>query len=787
VGALLAGGGGALALDLCFEPCVQALRAPVHLVAGFLLLFVPALGSGLFLPALLAGRSPNGPVSQRASTLIAASLLGALGGAALLDRALQATGDRGAAAGLFVLAFLLAAWVGRGSLASAASAKVHAENASAAASSTRGQVWTRAGIAWGLATAALLGLQWVGLRLATLAIGGMQPALDAALGASLLALCVGAWVFPPLLWKRSHACGWLLGIAGLGVCWPHLAVRWLPESLGAMPKLLFLVGPGLAALGALPGLLHREERGDSGERLGALYLHELWGALLFLPLAHAWLVPSFGTQGLLAACALLLCAAAFTLGQGRIATLLASALALTAACMLGSPALQTAPLSNPAFTLHSFTEDREFAVSVVDDGVLGERTLLTDGFRAAGTGPAYRYMQALGHLPVLLHPAPREVAVLALGTGTTLGALAQHSELARIDVLEISPAVVAAAPLFEANNHGALTRDPRVHVRLGDGRRTLADSAGAYDLVTMEPLLPDSPFGVYLYTEEFYALARESLRPGGLLCQWIPPHALEPRSFQAVLRSFQRAFPWSGVWLFGTQLVLIGSEQRVVPQAQRFLLTAELGEQLRALGLDGAERVEQALVLASSHPPMEPGLSDEQPWIIYAPRRSGAQLLLDLPRNLDTLLKLRTEPASGAAGHRWRARIAFACEQARLRDASDPALDGYDLEAELDAARKLEPDSAELAALEREIGFVTRLRTAVALLENEPRSALQLLLDAERLDGQRADVHLYIAVALHKLGSKAAPKALSRARELCPRIAQTREGQRARALGLPGL
>jgi hypothetical protein len=184
---------------------------------------------------------------------------------------------------------------------------------------------------------------------------------------------------------------------------------------------------------------------------------------------------------------------------------------------------------------------------------------------------------------------------------------------------------------------------------------------------------------------------------------------------------------------------------------------------------------------------MEPGLSDEQPWIIYAPRRSGAQLLLDLPRNLDTLLKLRTEPASGAAGHRWRARIAFACEQARLRDASDPALDGYDLEAELDAARKLEPDSAELAALEREIGFVTRLRTAVALLENEPRSALQLLLDAERLDGQRADVHLYIAVALHKLGSKAAPKALSRARELCPRIAQTREGQRARALGLPGL
>lgn len=784
LGALLAGGGGAAALNLCFEPSVQALSAPLHLLAGILLLFVPALGSGLFLPALLAGRSPDGPVPQRASTLIAASLMGALGGAALLDSALQKSGDRGAAAGLFVLAFLLAAWVGRGSLRSGNDGDAVSGSARSRA---RGPVWTRAGLALGVATAALLGLQWVGLRLATLAIGGMQPALDAALGASLLALCVGAWIFPALLWKRSQACGWLLSIAALGACWPHLAVRWLPESWAAMPKLLFLVGPGLAALGALPGLLHRDQHGDGGERLGALYLHELWGALLFLPLAHAWLVPSFGTHGLLAACALLMCAAAFTLGMGRIGTLLGSALALTAAFKLGSPALQTAPLSNPAFTLHSFTEDREFAVSVVDDGVLGERTLLTDGFRAAGTGSAYRYMQALGHLPVLLHPEPREAAVLALGTGTTLGALAQHPELTRIDVLEISPAVVAAAPLFEANHRGALTRDPRVHVRLGDGRRTLADSAGVYDLVTMEPLLPDSPFGVYLYTEEFYALARASLRPGGLVCQWIPPHALEPASFEAVLRSFQRAFPWSGVWLFGTQLVLIGSEQRVVPQAQRFVRDGALGAQLRSLGLDGAERVERALVLENSRPPAEPGLRDEQPWIIYAPRRSGAQLLLDLPRNLDALLKLRAEPASGAAGHRWRARIAFAHEEARLRGVSDPALDAYELEAELDVARSLEPDSAELAALEREIGFVTRLRAAVALLETEPRSALELLLDAERFEAQRADVHLYIAVALHKLGSKAAPKALARARELCPRIGQTREGQRARALGLTDL
>jgi spermidine synthase len=774
-GALLAGPLGWLALQACFHPGVQALADPLQLVAGVLILFVPALGSGLFLPALLAGSAPAGALWQRAATLIAASLLGALGGATLLDRVLEARGDRSLAGWLFVLAFVAALLV-----ASPTRAHPPARRAS-------GPLWTRSGLALGLATAALLGLEWVGLRLATLSIGGMQPALDAALSASLLALCLGAWLLPPLLWKQRHAAGWILLLATAGVCWPHLAVRVLPPDLAPIPAMLLLIGPGLAALGALPGLLHRDQEGDAGERLGALYLHELWGALAFLPLAHAWLVPRFGTHGLLVACAVLLCAGAFALRQGRLATLAGVGAALACAWLLGSPARQTAPLQNPAFTLRSFAEDREFAVSVVDDGLLGERTLLTDGFRAAGTGSAYRYMQALGHLPVLLHPAPRAAAVLALGTGTTLGALAQHPELTRIDVLEISPAVVAAAPLFEANNRGVLTADPRIRVRLGDGRRTLAASPAQYDLVTMEPLLPDSPFGVYLYTEEFYRLARASLRPGGLVCQWIPPHALEPASFQAVLRSFQRAFPWSGAWLFGTQLVLIGGEQPFEPRPERFSLAPELGQRLRALGLDSVARVRDARVLECRAAPALPGLSDARPWIIYAPRRSGAQLLLDLPRNLDALLRLRSEPAGCAAGHRWRARIAFAREEARLRGALDPALEGYELEAELSAARRQEPDSAELAALDQEIGFVTRLRNGVALLESEPRSALETLLSAERFEGQRADVHLYIAVALHKLGSKAAPKALARARELCPRIGETREGQRARELGLPGL
>ena len=120
-------------------------------------------------------------------------------------------------------------------------------------------------------------------------------------------------------------------------------------------------------------------------------------------------------------------------------------------------------------------------------------------------------------------------------------------------MLEISPAVVGAAGWFAEKNRGVLgdagtgsaSSPQRVRVLLGDGRFTLASHPGEYDVIAMEPLLPDSPFAVYLYTREFYARCQRALAPGGLVCQWVPPHALEPATFEAVLDAFARSFTWS--------------------------------------------------------------------------------------------------------------------------------------------------------------------------------------------------------------------------------------------------
>ena len=49
----------------------------------------------------------------------------------------------------------------------------------------------------------------------------------------------------------------------------------------------------------------------------------------------------------------------------------------------------------------------------------------------------------LAHLPLLLHPNPREVAIVGLGSGVTLASALVHS-IESVDVIELSPEVQKA-------------------------------------------------------------------------------------------------------------------------------------------------------------------------------------------------------------------------------------------------------------------------------------------------------------------------------------------------------
>jgi spermidine synthase len=211
---------------------------------------------------------------------------------------------------------------------------------------------------------------------------------------------------------------------------------------------------------------------------------------------------------------------------------------------------------------------REGATATVSVRQLaGTRALAIDGKVDASNGTDMLTQKLLAHLPLLLHPDPKRIAIVGLGSGVTLGAALRHG-VARADVVEISPEVVEAAALFDRDNGGAL-RDPRARLILADGRTHLQLSDARYDAIISEPSNPWMAGVASLFTEEFFRAARARLAPGGIICQWAHTYDLAAADLRSIAATFSAVFPNGTIWLVGAGDVLfVASERGPLPIAK---------------------------------------------------------------------------------------------------------------------------------------------------------------------------------------------------------------------------
>jgi spermidine synthase len=152
----------------------------------------------------------------------------------------------------------------------------------------------------------------------------------------------------------------------------------------------------------------------------------------------------------------------------------------------------------------------------------------------------------LGHLAALAHP-PRRVLLVGFGSGMTASALVGYPELERMDVVEIEPAVVGAAPLLAPLNRNVLL-DPRVHVTFDDARNFLFTTRQKYDLIISEPSNPWIAGVATLFTREFYAAVRGRLAPGGVFVQWMQAYSLYPEDLRMLFATFLTEFHGATLW-----------------------------------------------------------------------------------------------------------------------------------------------------------------------------------------------------------------------------------------------
>jgi spermidine synthase len=208
------------------------------------------------------------------------------------------------------------------------------------------------------------------------------------------------------------------------------------------------------------------------------------------------------------------------------------------------------------------TTDLVFAEDGVNDSIAVVRTdanvsLRVNGKVDASTGDA-RTQLLLGHLGAVLHTRPRRVLIVGFGSGMTASAVARYPDVEQIDCVEIEPAVIRAAPYLGSLNRGVLS-DRRVHIVFDDARNFLLTSRQKYDLIISEPSNPWIAGVATLFTDEFYAAARQRLAPGGMFVQWVQSYSLDPPDLRMIMATFTPHFAEVTLWRGEeTDLLLLG-------------------------------------------------------------------------------------------------------------------------------------------------------------------------------------------------------------------------------------
>ncbi|TWT43824.1 Spermidine synthase [Phycisphaerae bacterium RAS1] len=186
--------------------------------------------------------------------------------------------------------------------------------------------------------------------------------------------------------------------------------------------------------------------------------------------------------------------------------------------------------------------------TVVFETAERERILkINDRFQQGGTGRGEFAHGRQGHLPLLLHAAPRRALFLGVGTGVALATAGLHADL-EADGVELVPDVVDVLPLFAAAT-GDLGRNPRLRVYVADARRFVRARREHYDVVVADLFHPHEDGAGMLYTREHFEAIRSRLAPGGLFCQWLPLYQLDLDSLRMILRSYLAVFPHAQAWL----------------------------------------------------------------------------------------------------------------------------------------------------------------------------------------------------------------------------------------------
>ncbi len=340
---------------------------------------------------------------------------------------------------------------------------------------------------------------------------------------------------------------------------------------------LFFLSPGRHGMRDIPALASCADDGATGDHptigayVGELSLANTVGAIaggiaapfVLLPWCGPW--AAFAVAA--AVCAVAGVALPTTPGSSRWPRAAAATVGLALVVIVASPFAPPLSRRVPGTAVLFERASPSGIVSVLERA--GERHIRVDDHYSLGGTSETVHEERQGHLPLLLHAAPRKVAFVGTATGITASAALAH-DVDEVTLVEIVPEVATAAASYFHDANRGIYRDDRARVVLDDARNYLRHTRDDFDVIVGDLFVPWRAGA--LYGREHFEAVRERLRPAGVAAQWLPLYQLSSDDFATIAATFTDVFPVSAAFrgdFYGEHpiVALVGWRDAVAPAA----------------------------------------------------------------------------------------------------------------------------------------------------------------------------------------------------------------------------
>lgn len=553
-------------------------------------------------------------------------------------------------------------------------------------------------------------VSWI--RMLNQALGTSIHSFELMLASFILGLALGG------LWVRRYSdrisdpvmvAGWAQVLMGAAALLSLLAFsrsfEWVGWLMGALNRsdsgyTLFSLGSATVAIiimlpaaffagMTLPLFTMAVLRTGGGERsIGRIYALNTLGAIVGVFLCMHVLIPAMGVRLSLAVAALVDMAIGLVLLRRLVAVpsrpVLASAgVVCVLSLVIGLHFGKLDPLSAASGVFRTgrahlgddarvfyYRDGKTATVSVYSQGFLGA-TISTNGKPDASLMAELDLtptmdevtMAMLGAMPLVYHPAPRNVAFVGWGSGMSTHTLLGSDKPVSVDTIEIERAMWEGAQIFGQRVARAYN-DPRSRLVVDDARKYFALLPGRYDAIVSEPSNPWVSGVANLFTREFYALARKALSEDGVFVQWLHTYELTDELVATMVAALLEVFPDVRLYVTNySDVIVVGSASPLQRQPFAQWLEEPLRSELSRVGLGsekefdlryvGGRVVLEAFVRANrvaAHTDFYPTVSLQAPRTRFARQSSYMlQSLVDLGLPVLDFVDART-PVSGTQG-----------------------------------------------------------------------------------------------------------------------------------------